>query len=174
MGWLTLRRRAEAPAPSVVPAEKIGVYAEHTEDIDTPSSPPQPGQPRRFLNTTYHLAEPSAPDSALPYMSPKILSELEEQYKSSSASPPTSLPVWIVINNVIYDCSDFIHEHPGGSVVINSFVGQDCSWQFWRFHSKQHLVDHGRVLRVGKTEGVRNRFKEPARYVGLGAGDEGW
>jgi cytochrome b involved in lipid metabolism len=182
MGWLTLRRRAEAPALSVVSAEKLGAYAEHTEDIaiDKPSSPPPQSarrQQRKFLDTTYHLADASTPDSELPYISPKILSQLEEQYKSSAKSTPqpnNQLPIWIIINNIIYDCTDFIDSHPGGSVVISSFVGQDCSWQFWRFHSRQHLVEFGRALRVGRTEGVRNLFKEPARYVGLGAVDEGW
>jgi cytochrome b involved in lipid metabolism len=178
MGWLTLRRRAEAPALSVVSADKIGAYAEHTEDIaiDKPSSPPpQPArrQQRKFLDTTYRPADPSTPDSALPYISPNILSQLEEEYKSSTPQP-NQLPIWIIINNIIYDCTNFIDSHPGGSVVISSFVGQDCSWQFWRFHSRQQLVDYGRALRVGRTEGVRNRFKEPARYVGLGAVDEGW
>jgi cytochrome b involved in lipid metabolism len=184
MGWLTLRRRAEAPALSVVPAEKLGAYAEHTEDIaiDRPASPPpQPARRQsKFLDTTYTLADLSTPDSELPYISPKILSQLEEEYKSTSSSSPSpsvhsnQLPIWIIINNIIYDCTDFIDSHPGGSVVIGSFVGQDCSWQFWRFHSRQHLVDYGKALRVGRTKGVRNRFKEPARYVGLGAVDEGW
>ncbi|KAJ0422063.1 cytochrome b5-like heme/steroid binding domain-containing protein [Aspergillus carlsbadensis] len=181
MGWLALRRRAEAPIPTA-PTDKVGAYAEHTEDIDQPSSPPPPParRHRKFLDTTYHPAEPSTLDSELPYISPEILCQLEKEYKSTTSSPssiPQSndpVPTWISIDNIIYDCTDFIHEHPGGSVAISSFVGQDCSWQFWRFHSKQHLEEFGRALRVGRTEGVKNRFKEPARYIGLGAVDEGW
>jgi hypothetical protein len=59
--------------------------------------------------------------------------------------------------------------------VIESFIGEDCSWQFWRFHVKEVMEEFGRLLRVGRTEGVRNRFPEPTRWVGLrkwGRGDE--
>ncbi|KAL3461637.1 cytochrome b5-like heme/steroid binding domain-containing protein [Aspergillus heterothallicus] len=179
MGWLTLRRRAEAQStsePVHSSSEKIGAYAEHTEDIANPLPSPQPQhnptktQPRTFLGSRYPLVDLSTPDTSLPYINPETVTHLETHYKSS----PASIPAWIVIDNIVYDCTDFLNGHPGGSVVINSFVGQDCSWQFWRFHGRQHMHDFGRALRVGRTEGVRNRFKEPARYVGLGALDEGW
>lgn len=81
--------------------------------------------------------------------------------------------VWLVIDNVVYDATDFLHEHPGGNTVIESFAGQDCSWQFWRFHHREHLRDSGRSLRVGRTAGVQNRFKERPRFVGLKRLD-GW
>ncbi|KAL2853847.1 cytochrome b5-like heme/steroid binding domain-containing protein [Aspergillus pseudoustus] len=187
MGWLTLRRRADAlPATTATPvpahsststSEKLGAYAEHTEDISDPTQQLRPQanlQHPKFLDKTYPLADPSTPDSALPYIAAKTLITLEEEYKATPETLKPRSPIWIVIDNIVYDGTEFIHEHPGGSVVINSFVGQDCSWQFWRFHSKQHMQEYGRALRVGSTEGVRNRFKEPARYVGLGALDEGW
>ncbi|CAD0092686.1 unnamed protein product [Aureobasidium mustum] len=85
--------------------------------------------------------------------------------------------IWIVIDNIVYDCTDFIFDHPGGSTVIKSFVGKDCSWQFWRFHTREHMKEFGRKLRIGRTEGVKNPFKEPARYVGLrrlGEVDKEW
>ena len=60
--------------------------------------------------------------------------------------------------------------------MIENFVGKDCSWQFWRFHNKQIMEEWGRRLRVGRTEGVMNPYKEVRRWVGLrGLGDdEGW
>ena len=59
--------------------------------------------------------------------------------------------------------------------MIDSFVGKDCSWQFWRFHGKEHMESHGRALRVGQTKGVKNPFKERARWVGLRRlGDDEW
>ncbi|GAB7352297.1 hypothetical protein MBLNU459_g2751t1 [Dothideomycetes sp. NU459] len=75
--------------------------------------------------------------------------------------------LWIVVDGLVYDCSSFVHDHPGGKAVIQSFKGQDCSWQFWRFHGKQHMQEYGRPLRVGKTSGVVNRFNERPKYVGL-------
>lgn len=81
----------------------------------------------------------------------------------------------IVIDDVVYDCSDFTRVHPGGDNVIQSFGGQNCSWQFWRIHSCKHLEESGTTLRVGKTKGIENRFIEPKKYIGLRAlGDEEW
>jgi cytochrome b involved in lipid metabolism len=75
--------------------------------------------------------------------------------------------VWIVVDDVVFDATDFFHEHPGGNTVIESFAGQDCSWQFWRFHNRKHMRDFGMGLRIGRTEGVGNRFSERPRFVGL-------
>ena len=97
----------------------------------------------------------------------------------------------IVIDEIVYDCTNFVHEHPGGTTVIESFGGAECSctttcfhrelcsfeslnsdWlfhagQFWRFHSKYHLREHGHGLRLGRSPGIINKFKEPRSYVGL-------
>lgn len=81
----------------------------------------------------------------------------------------------IVVDEIVYDCTDFIGEHPGGQVIIESFAGAECSWQFWRFHGKKELEEFGRPLRVGRTEGLQNKFREPAKFVGLRRlGDDGW
>jgi cytochrome b involved in lipid metabolism len=75
----------------------------------------------------------------------------------------------IVIDNIAYDCTYFLKEHPRGEQIIKSFGGAECSWQFWRFHGKKELEDFGR------TEGMVNKFKEPQRYVGLKRlGDDEW
>lgn len=94
---------------------------------------------------------------------------------SPTEEPSEESELWIVIDNVVFDCTDFIAEHPGGKQVILSFVGEDCSWQFWRFHGKNEMEQYGRALRVGRTQGVKNRFQEPPRYVGLSRlGDDDW
>ena len=81
--------------------------------------------------------------------------------------------VWIVVDNIVFDCTNFLHEHPGGNMVVESFAGQDCSWQFWRFHNPVHMRESGLRLRIGRTVGVENRFKERPRFVGL-RGLDGW
>ena len=84
--------------------------------------------------------------------------------------------LWIVIDQVVFDCTEFASIHPGGHTVIESFHGEDCSWQFWRFHSQRNMDTDGRPLRIGRTAGVANRFEEKPRFVGLRrfGEDEAW
>lgn len=55
------------------------------------------------------------------------LAEVAEH--SSAASP------WIIVNNRVYDCTEFLRSHPGGadSILINA--GTDCSEEFDAIHS---------------------------------------
>jgi cytochrome b involved in lipid metabolism len=67
---------------------------------------------------------------------------------------------------VVYDCSDFAQEHPGGEAVIRRYAGRDCSLPFWRFHREDQLVKYGWALRVGRVAGVRTAdpvLKPPAQ-----------
>ncbi|CEI70851.1 hypothetical protein FVEN_g673 [Fusarium venenatum] len=75
--------------------------------------------------------------------------------------------LWVIIDDIVYDCTEFVHNHPGGAGVIESFRGSNCTWQFWRFHNEKDLTEFGRSLRVGRTRGIQNKFKEPPRFVGL-------
>jgi cytochrome b involved in lipid metabolism len=80
---------------------------------------------------------------------------------------PTLTRTVIVVDKIVYDCTNFLEEHPGGEQIIKSFGGAECSWQFWRFHGKKEMDEFGRPLRAGRTEGVVNKFKEPPKYIGL-------
>jgi cytochrome b involved in lipid metabolism len=116
-------------------------------------------------------------DAALPFITKDLVLQRSNQAKSSltDEEKERNKEHWIVIDQIVYDCSEFAYEHPGGESVILSFVGEDCSWQFWRLHSKSLMEQYGRALRVGRTEGIQNRFPETARYVGLSSlGDDGW
>lgn len=75
--------------------------------------------------------------------------------------------LWVVIDDVVYDCTQFADTHPGGADVLEPFMGSDCSWQFWRFHGKNEMEDFGVALRIGWTRGVRNKYKERPRFIGL-------
>ena len=47
--------------------------------------------------------------------------------------------------------------------------------QFWRFHGKNEMEQYGKELRIGRTNGIANRFNEPVRFVGLSRfGDDDW
>ncbi|KAK2039339.1 cytochrome b5, partial [Colletotrichum somersetense] len=98
------------------------------------------------------------PDDELPF-----LDENEVRKRKQSTSEGK---LWIVIDNIVYDCSIFANLHPSGADVIESLRGEDCSWQFWRFHDNTIMRKWGRPLRVGRTKGVQNRFREVPRFVG--------
>ena len=119
-------------------------------------------------DSAHHLSHPFQPtgleDSELPFIPATIVRSAKKTLNRT----------WIVVDNIIYDCTDFISEHPGGETVIDSFAGQDCSWQFWRFHNATHMRDSGRPLRVGRTAGVKNRFAERPRFVGLRRREDWW
>jgi cytochrome b involved in lipid metabolism len=172
MGWLkptSLAFRREKPADLEQTSEshshddKKNGYrkhdetsAQHLEVIDV----------RDTTNTTQHVLYPIQPvgleTSSLPFIPSAIVRSAQKDLQRT----------WIVVDNVVYDCTEFTFEHPGGETVISSFAGQDCSWQFWRFHNSNHMKTSGRPLRVGRTEGVKNRFAERPRFVGLRRRDE--
>ncbi|KAJ5974111.1 hypothetical protein N7481_011321 [Penicillium waksmanii] len=158
MGWLGLRSRLHdgltsfEPVPTqVTDFKSVTEHVEKVETIDHISASPP---------FAYTLQDPSVPDDALPFIPPAIV-----RNQRLCLSLANGL-AWIVVDNIVYDCTKFIKEHPGGDTVIRSFIGEDCSWQFWRFHSKTIMEKWGRYLRVGRTEGIVNRFKEPPRYFG--------
>ncbi|THZ82601.1 hypothetical protein D6C84_05681 [Aureobasidium pullulans] len=157
MGWLQLKRNYTATQFYTSPAKPKDADSEHVEyaQIDT-------SQPLRYPPVSEDL-----PDNKLPLIPASTVID-----KNSRGDR-----LWIVMDDIIYDCTDFASSHPGGSTVIQSFDGKDCSWQFWRFHTRKHMRDSGRALRIGRTKGVENPYKEPPRYVGLrkiGYIDEDW
>ena len=46
---------------------------------------------------------------------------------------------WIIIDNTIYDVSEFINFHPGGKNIIISFAGKDATNIFKKIHSTNVL-----------------------------------
>lgn len=82
---------------------------------------------------------------------------------------------WIVVDDIVHDCSEFVAEHPCGEQAILSFVGEDCSWQFWRFHGKNEMEQYAKCLRIGRTREIVIRFVKPVRFVGLSKfGKDDW
>lgn len=133
----------------------------HFENISTLSDPPKDPL------CAFHYASLETPDENLPIIPASEIQKHDARQAYSNRDSCVRERLWIVIDNVVFDCTNFAHDHPGGRQVIESFSGQDCSWQFWRFHSKDLMREWGRALRVGRTEGVKNRWKERPRFVGL-------
>jgi cytochrome b involved in lipid metabolism len=157
MGWLKLKQQktidqfiVESSSNAAFHKEPLKSSIEHVEIVEAPQS----------TSLRWPFASCETPDNMLPHIQS---SEVESKYNDLDG---TGL-LWIVIDRIVYDCTAFIHHHPGGETVIKSFTGSDCSWQFWRFHSKNHLEQYGKELRIGRTGKVDNRFREPPMFVGL-------
>lgn len=151
MGWMN--RKSEMQ--SARPGEGFeSVQRVPFKDDETPLASCIENTTDSFL--LYKPVPTSTPDDELPFI------------KESTVSQATdSNLLWLVVGSIVYDCTHFAAEHPGGSDILQPFRGTDCSWQFWRFHSKDEMQEFGRPLRIGITKGVKNRFKERPRFVGL-------
>jgi cytochrome b involved in lipid metabolism len=166
MAWLRLSSSPFAPAPDF--QEELKVATQHVEAVslcpDKTSVPTTTREPSSS-NKGYKFVTLDVPDSDLPFIS---ASEVKARARSSS-DIDTSSELWIVVDNIVYDCSGFSSIHPGGQLVIESFRGEECSWQFWRSHRKRQMEEFGKLLRIGRTTRMVNRFAEPKRWAGIKA-----
>ena len=155
-----------------------GAQTLHVERIDLDSDNEGNNTKKVHGNRKYPFVATSVTDSALPFIPEAEIAEKRAASAvaaSSGGEPDTAQDLWIVVDSIVYDCTSFIEDHPGGRHEILAFVGEDCSWQFWRFHNKTHMREIGRPLRIGRTAGVRNRFTEPKSHVGsMGFRDDDW
>jgi len=62
----------------------------------------------------------------------------------------------IIVDDSVYDVSEFVSEHPGGAKILKRVAGKDASKQFWKYHNEGVLKKYGPKLRVG---GVREEAK---------------
>nr|QBO56263.1 fatty acid desaturase 5/6-2-2 [Brachionus plicatilis] len=58
---------------------------------------------------------------------------------------------WIVIDNHVYDVTNFSKKHPGGKVILMNNVGQDATDAFTSFHKDMNKVEkYLKTLKIGK------------------------
>ncbi|KAK2762733.1 hypothetical protein FQN54_000907 [Arachnomyces sp. PD_36] len=58
--------------------------------------------------------------------------------------------LYIIIDSNVYDLSNFIEEHPGGSRILKRVAGKDASKQFWKYHNEGVLKKYAPQLKVGE------------------------
>ncbi|KAH7174093.1 cytochrome b5-like heme/steroid binding domain-containing protein [Fusarium flagelliforme] len=147
MFWSNSKSRSTQPSSTVFQA---------TWDTKADLSPSVEFVENSINLSPYQPSSITTANNALPFIEPETVADAcRNGY------------LWVIIDDIIYDCTEFVHNHPGGARVIESFRGSNCSWQFWRFHSEKDLTEFGRPLRLGRTKGIENKFKEPPRFVGL-------
>ena len=60
--------------------------------------------------------------------------------------------LWFIVDHKVYDVSDFIEAHPGGSVVLHQVAGQDATEAFYNLHRHEVLRQYS-ALCLGTIEG---------------------
>lgn len=61
----------------------------------------------------------------------------------------TSDDIWIIINNDVFDITDFIDEHPGGKQVLLSVGGKDATDFFEELHRPSILDEIAINYKIG-------------------------
>lgn len=172
MGWLKIGLREQQSSTEDAFEVASKVTTQHVED---PAREELKEKTRPVMPLSTHNSELPFIESheVTKYVS-KAAGGLCRSYLSVHSTIVLKLS-GIVVDDIVYDCTDFVMVHPGGSQVIESFAGAECSWQFWRFHGKAEMEQYGQELRVGRTSGLQNRFLEPVKYKGLRRlGDDDW
>lgn len=57
---------------------------------------------------------------------------------------------WIIINDGVYDITEFLSLHPGGKMILISIGGKDATESFEMFHRESVLFKHGEKYKIGK------------------------
>jgi cytochrome b involved in lipid metabolism len=56
---------------------------------------------------------------------------------------------WIIIDNKVYDVSNFLKEHPGGQKVVLKLAGKDATKEFKNLHGPDVLPKYSPQLYIG-------------------------
>lgn len=97
----------------------------------------EPTKPMLFLANEYPFCSKATSNGDLPLIPADIIKQRTGKHDSrlctislcnlTTEALLIERSLGIVIDTVVYDCSSFVGEHPGGETVIRSFGGQSCS-----------------------------------------------
>lgn len=68
--------------------------------------------------------------------------------------------LWFIVDHKVYDVSDFIDAHPGGSVVLQQVAGEDATSAFFNLHRYEVLQQYAN-LSLGVVEGEKPEVIDP-------------
>ena len=106
----------------------------------------------------------------------------ERSYSQAEVAQHNSTgDLWIIIDQNVYDLSNFVEEHPGGSkgiygpslgqwllisVVLSSVAGTDATKKFRKYHRDAILNRYKERLQVGVLEHVPTKESRSRRLFG--------
>ncbi|KAJ6010920.1 hypothetical protein N7451_002332 [Penicillium sp. IBT 35674x] len=81
--------------------------------------------------------------------------------RAEVAKHNTEDSLWCIIDHRVYDLTDFVDAHPGGSVVLAQVAGQDATADFYNLHRQEVLEKYRDQLCIGVIEGEKPEVIEP-------------
>lgn len=72
--------------------------------------------------------------------------------KSEVAKHNKEKDMLIIVDDTVYNVSEFVNEHPGGAKILKRVAGKDASKQFWKYHNESVLKKYGPKLKAGKVK----------------------
>ena len=124
---------------------KLGIYAQPAKvDYDVfLKRESQPGTVQITLQTDleYPFCAQDLDKDRLPFIPPDVVKQHSTKAENRLCKlnevlmlrfSATNYLQGIVIDEIVYDCSDFISKHPGGEAVIRNLSGSDCSCKLHR------------------------------------------
>lgn len=66
----------------------------------------------------------------------------------------TTQSCWVIVDDLVYDVTDFINNHPGSKEPFNKYGGKDATAKFKTIakHNKSHVQTFMKVLCIGKVK----------------------
>ncbi|KIV77618.1 hypothetical protein PV11_09406 [Exophiala sideris] len=80
--------------------------------------------------------------------------------RAEVAKNNTEDSLWCIIDHKVYDLTDFLDAHPGGSVVLQQIAGQDATSAFYNLH-RQEVLQKYSSLCIGVLEGEKPEVIDP-------------
>ena len=59
---------------------------------------------------------------------------------------------WVILNNNVYNVTDFLPDHPGGKNAILLYAGKDGTKEFNMLHKPSILKRYGKQYLIGKVK----------------------
>ncbi|KAL8934408.1 MAG: hypothetical protein Q9211_005237 [Gyalolechia sp. 1 TL-2023] len=69
--------------------------------------------------------------------------------------------LWIIVDEDVYDMTQFQTEHPGGQKILQRVGGKDASKQFWKYHNESILKKFKGRLQVGSLDSKKQETAPP-------------
>lgn len=81
--------------------------------------------------------------------------------RAEVAKHNTEDSLWCIIDHNVYDLTDFVDAHPGGSVVLAQVAGQDATTEFYNLHRQEVLEKYHDQMYIGTIEGEKPEVIRP-------------